>query len=238
MCCDPASNIHLTAINVVAGPPRLMGGVVDKDRSYWAYYQSPAGDWWFTENPVVRSENLRVRRLGRKTGRIRSTERLLEILAPEEIRGPDEQEPEQGFRRFVYKVTVLHTSWRRVTVNVDAAAWNEPGTASLPSPLRENVETLGRAALEEQLEHNKYPRRIFVDRSGVRTEGQQVVFETVRWLVGIAIGAAVGYGWTRIFGGEAALGSLLGALVFGLVQWGGLPLIVQPRRSEFDQLPI
>jgi hypothetical protein len=68
------------SINVVANIARVMAGDVDKDRSYWAYYQSPAGDWWFTDNPVVRSDNLRVRRLGSKTRWIRSTDFVSRIV--------------------------------------------------------------------------------------------------------------------------------------------------------------
>jgi hypothetical protein len=68
------------SINVVGNLARVMAGDVDEDRSYWAYYQSPAGDWWFTDNPVVRSENLRVKRLGTKTRRVRSTDFVIRIL--------------------------------------------------------------------------------------------------------------------------------------------------------------
>jgi hypothetical protein len=134
---------------------------------------------------------------------------------------------------------------RRYTVHVDAAAWNVTDSASLPTPLREDVETRGRAALQEQLDGENYPRRIFVDSSGVRTEGEQV-FCSPPALVRIAIGAVVGYALTRIVGGTVALNSFLGALVFGLAPalftktlWELLsPLIVQPGRRQSDQIPI
>jgi hypothetical protein len=35
----------------------------DEGRSYWAYYQSPGGDWWYTSNPVDRSADLMVKRI-------------------------------------------------------------------------------------------------------------------------------------------------------------------------------
>lgn len=170
---------------------------------------------------------------------------LAKLLASPEVRGPEELEPWHDFRRFAYKVQVLARPWRRFTVHVDAAAWGEADVATLPSPLRENVETRGRAALQAQLDDNNYPRRIFVDRSGVRTEGQQVVFNTVLWLFAIAIGIALGYGWARIFGGIVAINSFLGVLVFGLVPAYihkmlriRNPLIVQPGRGPLDDVPI
>jgi hypothetical protein len=171
--------------------------------------------------------------------------KLLEELESPEVRGPEELEPWHDFRRFAYTVKVLAGPWRRFTVHVDAAAWGEADVAMLPSPLRENVETRGRAALQAQLDDNTYPRQIFVDRFGVRAEGQQAVFNPVFWLFGVAIGTALGYGWTRIFGGTVALNSFLGALVFGLVPAYfhkvlrlRHPLIVQPGRSAFDEVPI
>ena len=39
-------------------------GDPDERRSYWAHYQGPAGDWWFTSNPTGRSENLVIERIG------------------------------------------------------------------------------------------------------------------------------------------------------------------------------
>ncbi len=35
----------------------------DEGRSYWAYYQSPAGDWWYTSNPASRSDDLTIKRI-------------------------------------------------------------------------------------------------------------------------------------------------------------------------------
>jgi hypothetical protein len=155
-----------------------------------------------------------------------------------------ELEPCREFRRFRYQVQVLEMARRRFIVHVAAAGY-VADPASLPSLLRENVETSGRAALQEQLDHNSYPRRIFVDRSGVRIEGRQVVFSPSLWLIGIAIGAAAGYGWTWIFGGVVWLNSLLGALVFGLVpaffhESLGLwyPLATQAGGSSSSDMPI
>ena len=77
--------------------------------------------------------------------------KLLNKRESPEVRGPEELEPWHDFRRFAYSVQVLAAPWRRFTVHVDAAAWGEPDVATLPSPLRENVETRGRAALQAQL---------------------------------------------------------------------------------------
>jgi hypothetical protein len=127
----------------------------------------------------------------------------------------------------------------RFTIHVDAAAWGEADRTSLPSPLRENLDTRGRAALETQLEDRNYPEHIFVDRSGVRSEGAQVIFSLGPWLFGVAIGAAVGYGVTQVFGGTVAVNSLLGALVFGLMppmltRWFDIsdPLIMNPGHGD------
>lgn len=167
------------------------------------------------------------------------------LNAQPEVRGPEELEPWHEFRRFRYQVWVLETAWRCFTVHVAAAGWYVADPASLPSLLRENVETFGRAALQEQLDHNSYPRRIFVDRSGVRIEGRQVVFSPFPWIFCIAIGAAVGYGWTWIFGGVIPLDPLLGAFVFGLVpaffhESLGLryPLIMQAGGSSFNDVSL
>lgn len=35
----------------------------DEGRSYWAYYQSPTGDWWYTSNPTNRSDDLTIKRI-------------------------------------------------------------------------------------------------------------------------------------------------------------------------------
>jgi hypothetical protein len=39
------------------------GGDPDEGRSYWARYQSPSGEWWYTSNPVARSDDLVVKRV-------------------------------------------------------------------------------------------------------------------------------------------------------------------------------
>jgi len=41
---------------------------IDEGRSYWAYYQSPAGDWWYTSNPSERSADLNITRIQRRLG--------------------------------------------------------------------------------------------------------------------------------------------------------------------------
>jgi hypothetical protein len=51
---------------------------VDEGRSYWAYYQGPAGDWWYTSNPFERSAELEVRRVrSRRLGPITRGNRAL-----------------------------------------------------------------------------------------------------------------------------------------------------------------
>lgn len=169
---------------------------------------------------------------------------LARLNAEPEVRGPVELKPCREFRRFRYQVRVLEMARRRFIVHVAAAGY-AADPASLPSLLRENVETSGRAALQEQLDHNSYPRRIFVDRSGVRIEGRQVVFSPSLWLFRMAIGAAVGFGLTWIFGGAVRLNSLLGALVFGLVpaffhKSLGLryPLVVRAGGSSSSDVPV
>jgi hypothetical protein len=37
-----------------------------EDLSYWAYYQGPAGDWWYTLNPSVPSADLTIKRVRSK----------------------------------------------------------------------------------------------------------------------------------------------------------------------------
>jgi hypothetical protein len=38
----------------------------DEGRSYWAYYQGPAGDWWYTLNPSIPSDDLKITRVRSK----------------------------------------------------------------------------------------------------------------------------------------------------------------------------
>jgi hypothetical protein len=44
-------------------------------RSYWAYYTSPAGDRWWTTNPVLRSADFRVTRIRARKLLLRKRER-------------------------------------------------------------------------------------------------------------------------------------------------------------------
>jgi hypothetical protein len=57
-------------------------GAADEGRKYWAYYQGPAGDWWFTANPYTRSEDLQIRRVrSRRFGPIsRGNRRLVKSI--------------------------------------------------------------------------------------------------------------------------------------------------------------
>jgi hypothetical protein len=41
-------------------------GDPDEGGSYWAYYQGPAGDWWYTRNPSIRSEDFKITRVRSK----------------------------------------------------------------------------------------------------------------------------------------------------------------------------
>lgn len=51
---------------------------VDEGRSYWAYYQGPAGDYWYTSNPAKRSDELVIRRVrSRRLGPISRGNRAL-----------------------------------------------------------------------------------------------------------------------------------------------------------------
>jgi hypothetical protein len=65
-------------------PDRILwalGADVDPDdgRSYWAYYQSPAGDWWLTSNPSGRSADLTIKRIRRRRfGTLSRQKRALE----------------------------------------------------------------------------------------------------------------------------------------------------------------
>lgn len=38
-------------------------GDVDDGRIYWAYYQGPAGDWWYTSNPSDRTADFTIKRV-------------------------------------------------------------------------------------------------------------------------------------------------------------------------------
>jgi len=57
-------------------------GGADEGRKYWAYYQGPAGDWWFTSNPYTRSGDLQIRRVrSRRFGPIsRGNRRLVKSI--------------------------------------------------------------------------------------------------------------------------------------------------------------
>ena len=58
-----------------------LGSGVDPDdgRSYWAYYESPAGDWWLTSNPCGRSADLTITRIrSRRFGAVSREKRALE----------------------------------------------------------------------------------------------------------------------------------------------------------------
>lgn len=51
----------------------------DEGRSYWAYYQSPGGDWWYTSNPADRSADLTIKRIrSRRFGSISRHRRTLD----------------------------------------------------------------------------------------------------------------------------------------------------------------
>jgi hypothetical protein len=51
---------------------------VDEGRAYWAYYQGPAGDYWYTSNPARRSGELVIRRVrSRRLGPISRGNRAL-----------------------------------------------------------------------------------------------------------------------------------------------------------------
>jgi hypothetical protein len=79
----------------------------DEGRSYWAYYQSPAGDWWYTSNPASRSDDLtikriRSRRLGPLSRQNRNFERRIregvqiQSVAIRELREGAQPEPPEG----------------------------------------------------------------------------------------------------------------------------------------------
>jgi hypothetical protein len=57
-------------------------GDADEGRKYWAYYQGPAGDWWYTANPHTRSDDLQIRRVrSRRFGPIsRGNRRLVKSI--------------------------------------------------------------------------------------------------------------------------------------------------------------
>jgi hypothetical protein len=82
-------------------------GDVDDGRIYWAYYQGPAGDWWYTSNPHDLSADLVVKRVrSRRLGPIsrgnrkllRSIERGLEVRT-QSIRDLNAAVKEQRARR-------------------------------------------------------------------------------------------------------------------------------------------
>lgn len=54
---------------------------VDEGRVYWAYYQGPAGDWWYTANPADRTTNFMIKRVRGRHGRIlRGNRKLLKSI--------------------------------------------------------------------------------------------------------------------------------------------------------------
>lgn len=57
-------------------------GDVDDGRTYWAYYQGPAGDWWYSSNPHHRSADLVIKRVrSRQVGPIsRGNRKLLKSI--------------------------------------------------------------------------------------------------------------------------------------------------------------
>jgi hypothetical protein len=72
----------------IAMPDQLIWGIgadrdPDEGRSYWTYYQGPAGDWWYTSNPTDRSadlviERVRSRRFGALSRRHRKLTKTIE----------------------------------------------------------------------------------------------------------------------------------------------------------------
>ena len=57
-------------------------GDADEGRAYWAYYQGPAGDWWYTSNPANRTDDLVIQRVrSRRFGPIsRGNRKLVESI--------------------------------------------------------------------------------------------------------------------------------------------------------------
>jgi hypothetical protein len=129
----------------------------------------------------------------------RRVETLEQLLLPPEIIGPDERRSRRaGFCAFFYDVkTKTIGKTFIIVVYVDETAM-DADPASLPSPLRENVETLGRAAVEASICDGQYPKRIFVDASGARAEGEHVARFYGLWLMRLGVGAAFGYALTLI----------------------------------------
>lgn len=53
-------------------------GDVDDGRIYWAYYQGPAGDWWYTSNPSDRTDDFTIKRVrSRRVGAVSRGNRKL-----------------------------------------------------------------------------------------------------------------------------------------------------------------
>jgi hypothetical protein len=87
---DPANDVEASRVNVLRPGARDPEGTatytvvipdavtwligvgrdrdIDEGRSYCAYYQSPAGDWWYTSNPSERSADLKITRIQRRLG--------------------------------------------------------------------------------------------------------------------------------------------------------------------------
>jgi hypothetical protein len=61
---------------------KKVNGDADEGRAYWAYYQGPAGDWWYTFNPTGRNDDLVIRRVrSRRFGPIsRGNRRLVKSI--------------------------------------------------------------------------------------------------------------------------------------------------------------
>jgi hypothetical protein len=75
---EPAQGVQEIVI-----PDAVLWSMSDRDpdegRSYWAYYQSPGGDWWLTSNPASRSEDLTIKRIrSRRFGVLSRRKRALD----------------------------------------------------------------------------------------------------------------------------------------------------------------
>jgi hypothetical protein len=69
-------------IGIVIPDAVVFSGSLDKDpdegRIYWAYYQSPGGDWWYTSNPASRDEDLTITRLRSRRFTLSRHKRILD----------------------------------------------------------------------------------------------------------------------------------------------------------------
>jgi hypothetical protein len=170
-----------------------------------------------------------------KSAKLRA-ERALESALPEII-GPDERRSRiSGFRAFFYDVKLMDKTFI-VIAYVDEKAFAARPT-SLPRPLRENVETLGRAVVEASVRDRKYPKRIFVDESGTTPHGEHHAWFLGTWLIRLCVGAAFGYIWTRILAAigvpEPALGWLLAIVPIWFKQWLGYLYPLRTRLSRWQ----